>query len=331
MLRRTADLGTAPQHIAHALLRSGLSIPELRALSPLSVDAQRIIDQAVVNVGLDRLVVAADLLGSGLVTPLSDPLSVMEVQWEKVGRSGGAQRTMNPSARGENQLPKRSFERIPVYLTTDDFSVGIRTLRMSQRIGQPLDTTQVEQSTRNVNEAIEDAAINGTDVQVDGYDTPGLLNAPNANDFQYGTNGGWDALAKTGQNILDDFLGLIDTLQAVRRFGPYTLALPTTYGNKLNQNFVANYPTTIRQRLEAVETGGGQRVKIIVADQMPAGKVVMYQRTKDVVDIIDGQAPTVIPWTSVDGFTLYWMVMAIQIPRVRDDYDGKSGIVVGHV
>jgi hypothetical protein len=43
-----------------------------------------------------------------------------------------------------------------------------------------------------------------------------------------------------------------------------------------------------------------------------------------------GQAPTVIPWTSADGFTLYWMVMAIVVPRVRSDFDGNSGIVVGY-
>ena len=40
----------------------------------------------------------------------------------------------------------------------------------------------------------------------------------------------------------------------------------------------------------------------------------------------DGQPPTVIPWTSLDGFTLYWLVMAIMIQRVRSDYDGNSGI-----
>jgi hypothetical protein len=51
--------------------------------------------------------------------------------------------------------------------------------------------------------------------------------------------------------------------------------------------------------------------------------------TSDVLEMVYGQPPTVIPWTSIDGFTLYWLVMAIMIQRVRSDYDGNSGIVVG--
>jgi len=53
------------------------------------------------------------------------------------------------------------------------------------------------------------------------------------------------------------------------------------------------------------------------------------QMTSDVVEIVNGQPPTVIPWTSLDGFTLYWLIMAIQVPRVRSDYDGNSGVCIG--
>ena len=62
---------------------------------------------------------------------------------------------------------------------------------------------------------------------------------------------------------------------------------------------------------------------------MPANTAVLVQMTSDVVEIVQGQSPVVIPWTSLDGFTLHWLVMAIQIPRVRSDYDSQSGICVG--
>jgi hypothetical protein len=51
--------------------------------------------------------------------------------------------------------------------------------------------------------------------------------------------------------------------------------------------------------------------------------------TDDVVQMVNGQAPTVIPWTSLDGFTLHWVVLAIMVQRVRSDYDGNSGIYLG--
>jgi len=327
ILRFTAGEGGAPNHIAQALLRSNLSINGLRTLSPLSDKAQVLVDRAVVDVGLERLVIAADVMAAGLTFPLTDPLSVTQVEWELISKTGSAQRTMSPSARGENQQPDRIIKRVPVYLTTDDFSVGIRTLRMSQRVGIPIDTTLVSQATRRVNEAIEDSFINGA-ATVGGYATPGLVNAPNAN-TQALTLSAWDA-STVGDTILNETLAMIAKLQGDFKFGPYNMYVPTAVGNYLETDFKANGPLTIKQRLQQIEAGGRNLI-IRTADQLPANTVVFMQMTNDVIDVVDGQAPTVIPWTSIDGFTLYWMVMAIQIPRVKTDYDGNSGICIGTI
>jgi uncharacterized linocin/CFP29 family protein len=330
--------GAAPANIAQALLRSGLSIPELRALSPLEENAQRIVDQAVVEVGLERLTLAADVLAAGLTFNLTDPLSVMEVQWERESKAGFAQRTMLPRARGENQLSDRSIKRIPVYLTTDDFSLNIRTLKASERIGTPLDTSLVKQATRRVNESIEDAAINGAGVQVGGADSVpgtcfGLLNAPNANTGALSVD--WTAanvVGTTGPAMVNDVLAGISALQADFKFGPYNLYIGTKAGNVIEGDFKVNTTDTIRQRLERIQAGG-RTINIRVADRMPNAatgqQMALVQMTDDVVDMVNGQAPTVIPWTSADGFVLYWMVMAIQVPRFRDDYDGNSGVYIG--
>lgn len=322
----------APSNVSQALLRSmagtgELSIAGLRALSPLSDKAQVHVDNAVVRVGLERLTVAADLLGRGLTYPLADPLSVTQLEWETVSKTGGAQRTMSPSARGEDQQPDRSIKRLPIYLTTDDFSVNIRTLRMAQRLGTPLDTSLVEDATRRVNESIEDAVINGSGLVSGGYQAYGILNEPNVNTHTL-TATKWTT-AVDGPQIVTDTLAMIAKAQADGKYGPYTLYVGTTIGNNLN----ADYSTvkgegTIKDRLERIEAGGSNLV-VKVADRMPVLKAALVQMTSDVVQIVNGQAPTVIPWTSIDGFTLYWMVMGIMVPRVRSDYDGNSGIVVG--
>ena len=336
MLQRASQFN--PTAVAYRMLNSGLSIPELRAASPLEENAQRVVDHAVVEVGLERLQLAADIMAAGLTYPLTDPLSVMEVQWEQISKTGGAQRSMNPSARGENQLPDRRPKRVPIYLTTDDFSVGIRTLKASQRIGQPLDTTLVKQATRRVNESIEDAAINGAGLTVGGNDTTpsltyGLLNAPNANTKALSVD--WTAdnvVGTTGPDMLNDVLGMISILQADFKFGPYNLYVGTKAGNVINGDFKANTVGTIRQRLEQIEAGG-RNLQVRVADRMPNAatgqQIALVQMTDDVCDMIVGQSPTVVPWTSNDGFTLFWLVMAIMIPRFRDDYDGNSGVCIG--
>jgi hypothetical protein len=321
---RISTNGQGAPHIQEALLRANMSIGGLRALTPLSDKAQVVIDRAVVEVGLERLVIAQDVIGAGLTYNLTDPLSITQVEWESIDKVGGAQRTMSPSARGENQTPDRKINRVPVYLTTDDFSVGIRTLRMSQRIGQPLDTTLVQQATRRVNEGIEDSFINGVPFSVGGYPTYGLLTAPNANVYTMTAN--WNTA--TGTQIMADVLNMTGILQGDKKFGPYRIYVGTNIGLALNADFKANGNDSIMARIAALNIGGGELGMPRVADQMPANTVVMVQLTSDVIDAVYGQAPTVIPWVSNDGFTFYWMVMAIIIPRVRSDYNGNSGVVI---
>lgn len=337
--------GNSNSPISGALLRAmaekgELSVPALRSLSPLSDKAQVEVDKAVIQVGLERLTFVADILAAGLTYPLSNPLSVTQIEWETVNKTGYAQRTMSPSARGEYQMQDRKMQRIPVYLTTDDFSVGIRTLLASQRVGMPIDTSLVAQATRRVNEAIEDAAINGAttldgqDFQDSGYKAPGLINAPGATNYELAVD--WTAPApgdfSLGPKMLADVMGMIAVMQSKQRYGPYNLYVGTKAGQVIENDFKANGDASIRARLESV-TAGGRGITIRVADRMPQAavgvQVALVQMTSDVIDIVTGQSPTVIPWTSLDGFTLFWLVMAIQIPRVKTDYFGNTGIVLG--
>jgi hypothetical protein len=305
---------------------------EYRALSPLADKAQVVIDRAVVEVGLQRLTFVADILAAGLTYNLTDPLSVTQLEWNSTNKIGAAQRTMSPSARGENKLPIQLASRLPIYLTTDGFELDIRTLKMSQRVGTPLDTTIVKQCTRSVNEAIEDAAINGAttldgqDLKVAGYSAPGLINAPNA-ETQALTLAAWTT-APVGSTVFAEIMLMIGKLQANKKFGPYRLYVGTGIGNALDSDYNATNNAqglTIRQRLLQIEALQAIRV----ADMMPVNKAVLVQMTSDVIDMVVGQPPTVIPWTSLDGFTIHNIVMAIMVPRVRSDYNGDSGVVVG--
>lgn len=322
-----STLDGMPSGLSSALLRCN-SIAELRALAPLPDEAQRLIDNAVVNVGLSRLTIAADVMAAGLTFPLADPLSVMELYWEKQNKVGHAQRTMLPNVRGENQMLQRTGERIPIYATMDDFAFNIRVLRAAERAGVPLDTSHVEQAVRRVNEAIEDSIINGAGIQVGGNSAPGLLNAPNANTENFIDAESWTAANHSGEDILADVLELIEAAQQDKKYGPYNLYVPTAYDLKLNNDFKANSDKSIRSRLEELVVGGRNLV-IKGADMMPADTVVLVQMTSDVVQMIVGQEPTVISWEDGPGWERKFAVLAFMVPRVRDDYDGQSGIVIG--
>jgi len=302
-----------------------------RALAPLVDKAQVVIDRAVVEVGQQRLTLVADLLNAGLTYNLSDPLSVAQLEHYTMSKVGAAQRTMSPEARGEFKLPIVAPNRLPIYLTTDDFAIDIRTLKTSQRVGTPLDTTLVKQCTRAVNEAVEDAAINGATtldgqaLSVGGYSAPGILNAPNAEAATL-TATAWDATT-VGATILAEVQAMIAQLQANKKFGPYRLYIPTVVSNALDTDYSTSTSTVTTIRARLMQLDGLQAIR--TADMMPATKVVLIQMTSDVIDLVVGQPPTVIPWTSLSGFTIHNLVMAIMVPRVRSDAAGDSGIVVG--
>jgi hypothetical protein len=304
-----------------------------RALAPLPADSQRVIDSAVVSVGLDRLTLMADVMAAGLTYNLTDPLSITQLEWNKSNKVGNARRVMSPETRGESFLPDLLAQRLPIYLTISQFELDIRTLRMSQRVGLPLDTANVESGTRAVNESMEDAFINGAttldgqDLQVAGYKAPGLVNAPGA-ETQALTLASWDT-TPVAATILAEVQAMMSKLRANKKFGPYRLYVNTDVGAVFDTDYytTGTPQNTIRERLLKLE--GLQAIR--TADMMPATKVVLVQMTKDVLDVVKGQTPTVIPWTSVSGFTFHNMIMAIMVPRVKQDYNGKTGICVGTI
>lgn len=303
-----------------------------RALAPLPDQSQKVIDKAVVEVGLDRLTLMADVIAAGLTYTLTDPLSVTQLEWLASNKVGNAQRTMSPEVRQENFLPDMLANRLPIYLTTAGFELDIRTLRMSQRVGLPLDTANIKSGTRAINENFEDAFINGAttldgqDLQVAGYKAPGIVNAPNAA-TQALTAASWDA-TPVPATILAEVMSMIAKLVANKKYGPYRLYVPSTVGAFLDNDYTAGAPqNTIRERLAKL----ANLQAIRTADMLPATKVVLVQMTSDVLDVVVGQQPTVIPWTSLSGMTFHNLIIGIMVPRVKWDYNLKSGICVGTI
>ncbi len=317
------------------LRESGGNMDTLRQLAPLPEDAERIFDGSVIDVGLDRLALVREMLSRGLVFNLPNALGVMEVHHQRTGRSGFAQRSMLPDTRGENQLPEMDAVATPIYVTHDDFNLNVRLQMMSERVGIPLDGTLAAHATRNVNEALEDAAINGwTDaagnaVKANGVTTYGLLTAPSASSVAYTGNEAWDNAGHTGEEIIGDILRMVDAQIANHKYGPYTLFIPTLYDNKLNYDYKSATSGTIRQRISELNVGNSP-LSIITLDRLPANRTALVQMTSDVLDLIVGFQPTVFHWTSLDGFNDFWKVMACMVPRFKDTIDGDSGVVLGY-
>lgn len=335
MIHRANAISDFPASLSTGILRSARDVGlenaiadfRMRSMAPLPEDAQELFDDVAVRVGRDRLSVVGSFIDAGLTFNLPNWLGVLELDWDKVSEAGFAKRGMTPGARGENQLPDRERATIPIWATWIDFEIGIRTQLASERAGTPLDTYQLEQSVRRINEAVEDAAINGVSAAVGGNSVPGLLNAPNVNTVTYETNTAWDDSGKTGAEILADVQSMKTALHADRMFGPYALYIPTEYDIKLDEDFKAESEITIRERLLRID-GLNQ---IVVADQLPDDRTIMVQLTSDVVDVVIGQQPTPLTLEGGNQFNIHQMVLACIVPRVRDTYSDQSGICTGNV
>lgn len=327
------DLVGQPEHESLAGIVACGSVARFRAMSPLPPDSQQIIDDAVIRVGRQNLAIVDDLISEGLTRPLPNWLSVLEIGVDKVNEVGHAIRTMDLDVRGERQVMDRIRAVIPVFATHDDFSFGARELAAAERVGQPLDDAHVEQAVRNVNVAIEDQAINGAGFNVNGNSAPGLLTAP-SNTFQYtGTNKAWDHASKTGAEIVTDVLGMISVAKADNFTGPFNFYIPSDYDSALNKNYsdgTTTFDQTIRERLEKIQSGG-RAIRIRAADLLPDDRVVMVQMTSNVIDVVIGQQPVPVSWLSNNGWRRFFVVLACMITRIKTDYNGGAGIVVGDV
>lgn len=318
--------GSVPSTARAGLLRVG-SIAEFKALAPLPKNTQELIDTAIVRIGRQRLVIVEDLIAEGLTFPLPNWLSVPTITHHEAAEAGHAQRTMVPKARGERQIMDLDTFTVPVYATWDDFSFNIRELEAADRVGYPLDTTHVEQAVRNVNFAVEDAAINGGPT-IGGNSVSGMLDTTNT--FTYAGGEAWDVVGHTGEEILQDVIGGMKVLRADKFYGPYNLYVPTTYGEKLNEDFKANSDKTILQRLEELRAGG-RNLRVREADLLPANRTLLVQMTSDVVDVVVGQTPTDLSWSPEPGFERFFLILACVVMRLKVNHDGNHSVAAGNL
>ena len=203
----------------------------------------------------------------------------------------------------------------------------------SRQSGSPLDTTQVEEATRQVAETTEDLLVNGVesgDSKILGFGSSaatiyGYTDRPNRNMYSLGT--AWSDANETGEDIIADVLAMVTAAQVDRMFGPYILYVPANFWVKLQDDYKPNSDKTILQRVR--EISGIEDVKPV--DKLADSNVLLVQLTKSNVDMVIGMQPTTVQWETQGGMMMMFKVMSIMVPRIKLDHNNRSGIVHGTV
>lgn len=309
---------------AAALAGQALTTDKLRTLDTLRRDEWKFFDEVVLEEAYIRLVGVADLKAKGLQTSIPNGLGKTSYEYEKMTAFDDAIVSMDGLAASPNDVVEFLQDRLPMPITHKDFFLNLRNLTSSREKGEPLDTLNVRQATRVVNEASEKMLFQGYANKFGAMSIYGYTTEPNRNTDGFDSGKHWGDSTKTGASYLADVLNMLAIEQADRAYGPFVIYIPRDADVLLDNDYnpgTAN-PITIRARL--LQTNAV--TAITAADQLPSGNVVMVQMTPDVTQWVEGEPLQTIQWDESGGFRLNFKVFTIGVPLVRSDAAGRSGI-----
>lgn len=301
---------------AERFLQSGLNVNALRTNNVLRKEEWVQFDTAVIDVFRQRLVIVQDLISRGLTHNLGG-LGTLVSQYEAQSDMTGANVDMAGTTRGEEDDITFDLRSVPVPITHKDFSINIRRLLASRKLGESVDTTQASVAARRVADANESMVIRGSSLKLDGNAIYGLTNHPDRNTIA--ATGAWATIA----NPYADTLRMIKAANADNVYGPFVMYVSKDIWPDLLNIYSDGSGETVRDRILRIP----EIQDIKACDELDSGDVVMVAMQRDVIDLGIAQDITTIEWQSLGGMMFHFKVMNALVPRVKSDHAGRSGIV----
>ena len=293
----------------------------LNTNATLRRDEWKQLDEAVLKISETRLGGVADLIKKGLVFNLGNGMGTTVLETHTMSDAMEADLTMDGISRSKNDRVNYETKYLPIPIIHVDYEINLRALSASRKMGNALDVTSAERATRKVNEKLETMLFTSTSYTFGGGTIYSYLNHPDRNQETLSTD--WDASAKTAATILADVLKMKQASIDAKHYGPWMLYIPTAYETILDEDYDTTKSNTIRERI--LKIGGIQGIEVI--DKLTANNVILAQMTSDVVRLVHGMGIQNVEWKSEGNFITNYKVMTIQVPQVRSDQDGNSGIV----
>jgi len=302
---------------------------QTNATATLRRDEWKYLDDVLMMVARERLGGAQDLIDKGLTYNLGNAMGTTVLEWHDVSDSMEASLTMDGVTKSQGDRPVFQFNYLPIPIIHVDYEINARALEASRKLGNPLDTTGAESAARRVLEKLEDMFFTDTDYSFGEADSRSrntiysYLNHPDINSVDLDL--AWDDSAKTGAQIIADVLAMKQSCIDAKHYGPWMLYIPTAYETKLDEDYsTSKGANTIRERISQISGING----IKVVDRMTTDNVLLVQMTSDVVRLVRGMGLTNVQWSTEGNMVNKYKVMTIQVPQIRSDQNGKTGIVL---
>lgn len=283
--------------------------------TPLPVDAERLLEQTIVNVALRTRNAVNDLVSRGKVRALPD-IGVITDQWKEISNQDPASVSMELAGGPTDQRQTFTTAGTPIPIIQQKFSFELRELLGAARSGTPLDTTHAARAAQMVAEAEENLLINGKTLNVGGYSFYGYRTHPQRQ-TQTGADFG------TVSNVLVTFNNCMDKLRQANKFGQTIFYVAPTQFAQMLVDHKAESDKTALQRV--LELPGVADVKY--NPFVPDGEMVGVVMDNEDVDLAIAQNVTSVPWETEGGAIQHWRVFSSLAPRLKKDAANQIGIV----
>lgn len=286
------------------------------------------LEDQVIEAARERLVIVEDLRSAGLTYNVGG-LGTLISEWEQASEMTDAEVTMDGETATQKDRQTFRLKGVPIPMVMKDFSIGERMLLASRQRGASLDVTQGTEAARAVARVSESIVFNGANIGASNsagtsYSIPGLTNfAGRATK----TISDWSDDANVSpQDIHGEILEMVQQLETdQRRYGPFTLYVPGEYAFRFRQDFKENSDKTLMERVTDEDVIANVRI----SDTLTDGNAVMVEMNRSVIDLAVASDLTTVQWQSGSGFTNHFKVFAAWAPRLKADYDGRTGILHG--
>lgn len=293
---------------------------DLQVYGTLRRDEWKQLDEAVLAISEFRLGGVQDLINNGLTFDLGNAMGTTVLEYHDLSNAMEADLTMDGVTRSQGDRPVYETNYLPLPIIHVDYEINARVLAASRSLGNPLDVTSAERAARKVNEKLESMLFTATTYTFGGGTIYSYLNHPNRNIGSL--TGAWTGL--TGAQIITDVVNMKQASINAYHYGPWKMYIPTAYETVLDKDYDATTPgTTIRERI--LKIAGIQGIQVV--DTLTAANVLLVQMTSDVVRLVRGMGIQNVEWGTEGNMITKYKVMTIQVPQVRADQEGNSGIV----
>lgn len=297
-------------------------------------------------------------------------MSKMILEHETTSDVGHALQDMDGVGDGKNTMPMHQLEGLPLPITYAGWELSQRKLMISRNGGSPLDTVLAENSGRRIGEMLEKQTIGvqtgltygGNSTQVGGYGRTsqiyGMVNfTPRLTKVNmYSPTGlGRDAAGWTPEDLLKDFLAILDQLKLRKQFGEFMVYTSNDWDQYLDGDYYvrktsgAVAPTqTTRERLKKIEgIKDIKRLDFLFATPPtantaasdyygPGGEgyngnypftMIFVRQDGTVCRAVSGMGLSTVQWESKGGGILNFRTMCIEVPQFFADFYGNCGIL----